>query len=74
MRKKQVLMVNYVVDLFNNSVKKALNITDEDDNIIFNGLTIETLNKLEEKLLTGSDSLKNITHYLFKCINIENQQ
>ena len=61
MRKKQLLMVNYVVKLFNDSVKEALKIDDVDDNFVFNGLTMDTLNELENKLLSGSDTLKNIT-------------
>lgn len=70
MRKKQLIMVNYVVKLFNDSVKEALKIDDVDDNLIFNGLTMETLNELENKLLSGSDTLKNITDCLFNKINI----
>ena len=70
MRKKQLIMVNYVVKLFNDSVKEALKIDDIDDNLIFNGLTMETLNELENKLLSGSDTLKNITDCLFNKINI----
>ena len=70
MMKKQLIMINYVVKLFNDSVKEALKIDDEDDNLIFNGLTMETLNELENKLLLGSDTLKNITDCLFNRINI----
>ena len=70
MRKKQLIMVNYVVKLFNDSVKEALKVDDIDDNLIFNGLTMETLNELENKLLSGSDTLKNITDCLFNKINI----
>ena len=73
MRKKQLLMVNYVVKLFNDSVKEALKIDDIDDNLIFNGLSMDTLNELENKLLSGSDTLENITNYLFNKINIENK-
>lgn len=65
MRKKQLLMVNYVVKLFSDSVKEALKIDDVDDNLVFNGLTMDTLNELENKLLSGSDTLKNITDCLF---------
>ena len=68
--KKQLIMVNYVVKLFNDSIKEALKIDDEDDNLIFNGLTMETLDELENKLLLGSDTLKNITDCLFNRINI----
>lgn len=71
MRKKQLLMVNYVVKLFNDSVKEALKINDIEDNLVFNGLTMDTLNELENQLLSGSDSLKNITDCLFNRINIE---
>ena len=71
MRKKQLLMVNYVVNLFNDSVKEALKIDDVDDNLVFNGLTMNTLNELENKLLSGSDTLKNITDCLFNRINNE---
>lgn len=71
MRKKQLLMVNYVVKLFNDSVKEALKIDDVDDNLVFNGLTMDTLNELENKLLSGSDTLKNITNCLFNRINNE---
>lgn len=71
MRKKQLLMVNYVVKLFNDSVKEALKIDDIDDNLVFNGLTMDTLNELENKLLSGSDTLKNITDCLFNRINNE---
>ena len=70
MRKKQLITVNYVVKLFNDSVKEALKIDDVDDNLIFNGLTMDTLNELENKLLSGSDTLKNITDCLFNRINI----
>jgi hypothetical protein len=72
MRKKQLLMVNYVVKLFNDSVKEALKIDDVEDNLVFNGLTMDTLNELENRLLSGSDTLKNITNCLFNTINIEN--
>lgn len=68
MRKKQLLMINYVVKLFGDSVKEALKIDDIDDNLIFNGLTIDTLNELENKLLSGSDTLKNITDCLFNRV------
>ena len=64
-------MVNYVVKLFNDSVKEALKIDDVDDNLVFNGLTMDTLNELENKLLSGSDTLKNITDCLFNRINNE---
>jgi hypothetical protein len=71
MRKKQLLMVNHVVKLFNDSVKEALKIDDAEDNLVFNGLTMDTLNELENRLLAGSDTLKNITNCLFNTINIE---
>ena len=65
MRKNQLLMVNYVVKLFNDAVKKTLDIKDDDDNIIFNGLSMDKLNELEKKLLLGEDTMKNITDCLF---------
>lgn len=71
MRKKQALLVNYVVNQFSDSLQKALNLADN-DNIIFNGLTIETLDKLENQLLTGNVTLKEITNNLFNRINISN--
>ena len=71
MKKKQLLMVNYVINVFNNSIKEALQINDKNDNIIFNGITMDTLNKLEEQLLSGSETLKKITDCLYSRTNLE---
>lgn len=65
MRKKQLLMIEHAIDFFNNCVKDALKL-DDDDKIIFDGLTMNILNSLEKQLLSGEKSLNEITTILFE--------
>lgn len=65
-RKNQTILINSIFDSINNSLHKLLPEVDKLDIVSFDCLPLDELNDIEQKLLSGSTKINEITNLLYK--------
>ena len=65
-RKSQTILINSIFDSINSSLHKLLPIVDKSDIVSFDCLSLEELDDIEQKLLSGSIQICEVTNLLYK--------
>lgn len=65
-RKSQTILINSIFDSINSSLHKLLPIVDKSDIVSFDCLSLEELDDIEQKLLSGSIQINEVTNLLYK--------